>query len=139
MIPLIEKMVAVIEAETRLIEDLLVEHRHELTLGLVVCQNPGHCAIGALLYAAGVTNEELSHSKGDPEDEFGWEVKWDRVLWDAYRIDREDAKAIVGANDNYGDDLVEDVEDPDPEPFATRRREVIDTIRALPDRERVAP
>ena len=55
-----EKAVAVIEAEAKLVQEMYAEP--------LTCDNPGHCALGALLFAGGMSNAELlgGYGPGEP-------------------------------------------------------------------------
>lgn len=119
-----EKVIAVIQAEHNLIDGALVEG---------TCESPGHCAVGALLYAAGMSNAELNALSGAPAE---WEPGGNAALLmlEEYGLDRAHAHQIVSANDNVihseqGDDEVQ----------ASRRAMVIETVHRLADRQASRP
>lgn len=85
----VEKIVAVIRAEQELIAGSLVD------TGL--CISPGHCAIGALLFAAGMTNVELQ-SMPDAPDEWDTDRPFE-LLNEHYGIRGRHADLITHAND----------------------------------------
>lgn len=85
----IERAVRVIESE-------------ELLIGsAIICAHAGHCAMGSLLFAAGLSNVEMIDLDGDPA---GFTEKAQRLLWNTYRIGELDAHAIVNANDSVDDE-----------------------------------
>lgn len=88
-----DRIVAVIQAEQKLIEGFYIEETK--------CENPGHCALGALLFAVGVTNNELyANYIGEPSewhDESEWIAE---KMFDAYGLRRLHCMAIMQANDN---------------------------------------
>jgi len=60
-----------------------------------VCSHVGRCAIGAMLFAVGVTNKRLKEMGGSPHDT---EVE---LLRARYGITFTDLDAIMGSNDHY--------------------------------------
>lgn len=128
----VQRMVQVIEAEPLLIS------------GQLVCRSAGHCAMGALMFAAGITNEEMATDgiANDVSEEQPEYVA--RRLYDWYRLDQEVAIAIMNANDNHGEDVRRSWNDdatelvptapfkphhPSIEGLRDRRKMVIQTIR----------
>lgn len=85
------------EREVRLMIDVILAE--PLLIGSkLVCRSAGHCAMGALLVAVGFDDDEL-RDMNDGLDAGGVPPEvWER-LYDAYRIDADDASTIMGAND----------------------------------------
>lgn len=122
----------------RLISGTLVKDGPVEVEGVAVCKGPGHCAMGALMFAAGFSNKSIdrfengqglgNYSKGPVA----------RKLFDVYHIDEQDASAIITGNDliknNFWGDLAQH------KPNVGRRMEsVLRTIDSLPKRERIRP
>jgi hypothetical protein len=63
-----------------------------------VCENAGHCAIGALLFAAGYTNAQLIDLPNSPDD-FPSDVV--NTLATEYGLTQNQASIIVEANDEH--------------------------------------
>lgn len=100
MKPFVGKMAKVIRQEAaahKLIEGTLIgnpeDRRFQQPKG---CKGVGHCALGALAFAAGVSNQRLMYMGGTPSS-FPSIVH--RKLWETYRIDADDMDIIMGAND----------------------------------------
>lgn len=115
----VEKVVAVIKAEDDLIANEYV--------GVDVCDSPGHCAIGALLFAAGVPNERLNEIDG-PEEWFGKDEDIADTLRNAYGLHRWHALEIIHAND--------DAQDSRPAAVIARVRGLAEDQRLMPAKDR---
>lgn len=104
-----DKVIAVIQAEHNLVHGEFVD---------VSCENPGHCALGALLFAAGMANEELVGTT-TPDD---WSVdgREDSLMRRAYGLRRFHCEKIMSANDDNEHASIED-----------RRAYVIERVRDL--------
>lgn len=85
----VARMIDVIEA------DALLVH------GTLVCAAAGHCALGALLFATGMSNYRLA-KEGSAPSEFTSEAA--QRLLDWYRLDEQVASEIVNANDGTSRD-----------------------------------
>lgn len=112
------KMLRVIKAEHDLIDGLYIE-----TAGAwasLQCDNPGHCALGSLLVAAGVDDRYLLRLKGTP-GLWSYRKRAMRVLRDAYGLTRDLAERIMNANDEASGQ-------------SDRRTRVLRAIRRLPGR-----
>jgi hypothetical protein len=116
----VKQMIEVIEAEARLTSGAYVEGALGGTP--LACEQPGHCAMGALMVAVGVDDEDLRRLTEPCA--FGLPLL--RALHDAYGTDVGDYNAIIHANDSSGklqfDAALE---------FAERKRVVIDRIRMM--------
>lgn len=78
----------------------VIENENLLIGGAIICAHAGHCAMGSLLFAAGMTNFELVWESGSPGE---FSVKAQKLLYDTYRIGCEDALHIVSSNDSISD------------------------------------
>jgi hypothetical protein len=121
-----DKIIDIIRKDN-LITDCLVEYGY--TRYSKPCENPGHCAIGALLFAAGYTNAQLAEMADDPS-EFSTDVVI--TLREEYGLTELQSEWIVGANDQYiryPDDMnVDDLQ----EYYLNRRREnVIEVVNKM--------
>lgn len=107
-----EKIRRVIKREHDLIGSNLVSRER--------CDNPGHCAVGALLFAAGCSNRYLASVSDGP---LNWSPrsKAARVLQTEYGLTRDMASRIAGANDALYDATAKQ-----------RRAEVFAAIADLP-------
>ena len=99
-----EKVLAVIAAEHKLIGGELVEHTGDFGGPPVICESPGHCALGALLYAAGMPDKTIL-DLGEPS-EWGFDESEEGgaatvALWDHYRLRRWHAQEIMVSNDDH--------------------------------------
>lgn len=101
MKPFVGKMAKVIRQEAaahKLIEGVLLagagDRRFQQPKG---CKGAGHCALGALALAAGVSNRQLWNMAATPH--FFPQVMH-KKLWEAYRIDTRDMQIILDANDD---------------------------------------
>jgi hypothetical protein len=110
-----EKIASVIKAEQKLLAGCLVD-------SFARCDNPGHCAVGALLYEAGMSNRELSAM-------WGHHTLWGpgsvaaRLLASEYGLTRDLAQIIVNWNDSIGDDTQMDL----------RRARVLACVSGFPE------
>jgi hypothetical protein len=89
-----QKMVRVIESEPFLIHGNLVAEPDTL---VPQCQGLGHCAIGALLFAAGISNKRLERVDGDIES---LTPAMRQVLKTNYGLNMDDAEFIMEVNDD---------------------------------------
>lgn len=115
-----EKAIAVIEAEQNLLYGAYIEGGD--VSPVVRCDNPGHCALGALLFAGGVTNEEMYAAAyiGEPS-EWKQDDRFASVLEEEYGIHRRHATRIMDANDSC----------PGSVGVAARRINVVERIREI--------
>jgi hypothetical protein len=81
----VERMIQVIEAESLLVQ------------GNIVCAAAGHCALGTLLFATGIKNEELLDIGNTPTT---FTAGAARRLYGWYRLDQSVAYQIMTANDD---------------------------------------
>ena len=89
----IDRAVDAIERDQGLVLGSLCDSRHK------VCGHPGRCAVGALLFYAGVTNKRLkeigsSPERGDAESD---------LLLARYGFNYNDMQAIMNDNDSFMD------------------------------------
>lgn len=117
------KMLSVIKREHDLVDGLYTESASAWgaqALASRACENPGHCAIGALLAAAGVGDRYLRTLKGVPEN---WprQKRAARVLRAEYGLTPQLAERIMTANDASVNG-------------SPRRARVLRVIRRMPDR-----
>lgn len=84
------------------------------------CRSYAHCAVGELLFQAGMTNEELRSIPAAPE-EWDWDDKAPRLLHKHYGLRRLHADRITLANDDGGSNV----------PVAVRRERVMRMVRDL--------
>jgi hypothetical protein len=128
-----EKAIAVIEAD-QIIHGALVQRQqidNEVPARGVVCESPGHCALGALLFKAGMTNEQLAFLSGDPED---WNPKGDtaELMQTTYGLRRLHAHEIMMANDSEQHAFAAD-------PMDVRKARVAQTVRLLAIKQAADP
>ena len=100
----LDKAIAVIERDQIIngsLVDKIVAPPNSEGIWEVACESPGHCAIGALLFAAGATNEQLATWPGSPDD-WSPDDKPAQMLLDNYGIRRRHATLIVSVNDSIG-------------------------------------
>lgn len=83
-----EKVISVITNAEKLIKNTLVQPP---------CKKPGRCAVGELLFRAGITNKDLRLMEDSP-DEFPTERLL--LLYRHYGLTRSHLGKIVGSNDN---------------------------------------
>lgn len=107
----VEKAVAVIQAEHKLIGGNWVER----------CENPGRCALAALLFAAGMPDKDMV-LHGEPVD---WTLgsRPAELLNDAYGLRRWHADQIMTVNDATRDD--------NSAAIARRRQQVIERVTSF--------
>jgi hypothetical protein len=98
----------------------------------IVCQGAKHCALGELLFRAGMPDEALFALSDDPCE---WEpdAEATQLLWSVYGIRRYHAVEIFSANDlvNSGQET--------PEMHERRRQEVFATLRDLAETQQEDP
>lgn len=111
-----DKAIAVIAAEHVLLEGEFVG---DLTVPVDGCLGVGHCALGALLFAAGMDDRALRRV-GEPTEWRNDSESLPRaLLFEHYGIRALHADAIMGENDNGHQDM------------SVRRAAVIDRVRTL--------
>lgn len=105
----------------------------------LVCKGPGHCAVGALMFAAGISNKRIAkfEAGGVPLDSYG-SGPIARVLFDAYHIDQEDVSDIINQNDSVANTWYNGLET-HKQVVQNRLDTVLNTISGLPKRTRVRP
>ena len=97
-----EKIIKVLEAEQALIATSVVHYKKRR------CGHPGRCAIGALLFAAGVTDkqlweiEEVTQRCSDTEAIWGLFPEYGDLLYLTYGLDECQAAQIMSENDSPG-------------------------------------
>jgi len=102
---------------------------------VVVCKSPGHCAVGALMYAAGIPNKTIRLYQ-DSAVSSGVARRIRQKMFDTYHIDPTDEGEIISANDSIGEGLtVSSYTDS----VQTRLETVLKTIDSLPKRKRFRP
>lgn len=108
-----EKIIKVLEDEKRLVSEALVEKRRKFDadVGAVVeCGSPGHCALGALLFAVGFSDSVLRHAPADPYEMWHYNTSAEmygddarhqvaKALETEYGVDESRAEDIIGCND----------------------------------------
>lgn len=125
-----KKIIASIKEEHNLIEG-------NLYLGEICfaddksCRSEGHCAIGKLLFDAGMSNEQLAKA---PSSGFKWNSREAKLLWEHYGLRPWHAEQIIRTNDYvmYGR-LTPKQE------IRLRRKQVIDTVKELVSKQKADP
>lgn len=124
-----------VEAIVKVLEDVPLIEGTLVKKDLVFdhCESPGKCAIGELLFAGGMSAQDLGRLEGSPQD-FWWEWlgwtdesptqnrRWSRaanILYDHYGISLQTAEDIVEENDAPTCDIFHshtmDENNPDPD------------------------
>lgn len=92
----------------------------------IKCENVGHCAMGELLYAAGLPNKKLATMGGTPPS---WPIEVKQLLFDTYQIDDNDSSGIISANDSVQQFSYDEAERQ--RVLDARERAVMDRIRLM--------
>lgn len=92
---------AVIEKD-QLVAGALVERGpYDWTKGqFITCENPAHCAVGALLFQAGIANEQLRVMPSVPEDMDDEDLA---LLYNTYGLNVEALDVLMTTNDGSTD------------------------------------
>jgi hypothetical protein len=105
---------------------------------VLVCKGPGHCAMGALMYAAGISNKRISEFKDEGTLGTYEEGPIARKLFDTYHLDATDASTIISGNDGAGGNSALTV-DEHKASVRNRMEQVLSTIDSLSKRTRLRP
>jgi len=119
-----DKIREVIQADQNLLHGRLVG---ALVVNGQVCENPGHCAIGAMLFAGGMTNREIRDLNNEPtawlQDGDDTARKAIDLLHEQYGINTDLAGDIAVGNDSGAEEL----------PLAERQANILKAVDKLPD------
>jgi hypothetical protein len=104
---------------------------------VLVCKGPGHCSMGALMYAAGISNKRISEFDEGTLGTYE-EGPIARKLFDTYHLDATDASTIIFGNDGAGGNSALTV-DEHKASVRNRMEQVLSTIDSLSKRTRLRP
>lgn len=141
-VPFKGKMKKVIRDEARLLSLIagsLAKSSVQFPDGQLACKGPGHCAMGALMYAAGISNKRITQfEQGSNKLGDYYRGPIARKMFDTYHLDATDASTIISSNDMVDNALMYG-EDRYKANVQTRMERVIRTIDNLSKRERRRP